>query len=609
LELKLHEYFANGRSAIRSRELQQLIVWVLGEEVAPKWIFVKNKPLIRQVVILVVDGMTQECYNTYNEQYAPAFSAFTSPQPQPIPLLTAHSAFRSNSVLSDYLSVPIVRDKEKEKAEKKRQKLVQQQQEQKDAAAATQTSASPNGNSTLIRQENIKACLLTHEEMVRNEYPMPQTAAAHYRCTCHSQNCALKRPADGASSVLDDAVASAVADVQPLNWESFPCVHATIAAASSTATPASKPITHHSVSIEPPAEPAQPKIFAIDCEMCYTHVGLELARVTLINESGETLLDELVKPYNEIKDYNTQYSGITAEMLSNVTTRLEDVRARIASFVSSADIIVGHSLENDLRALHLLHRNCMDTAVLYSHPRGLQFKRSLRWLCQQHLGRSIQTPHASAGHDSHEDALAALQLVQAKLLHGRSFGEPKRERESMAAVLDRSASRVLLIGQANIVGDIANSDARYSCIMQNNDNDVVQALVREMRKDHGTVSEKKECISPSSSASSPSVPASSSSRNRQLLVAHLSCVRDASVECAKTGSNSPPSDVSSSSPHQSSSQRLCTYIDLIHSNAPPNTLILIATGQGNPQATEADTNKRGLLWLKVKQRNATHTQM
>lgn len=41
LELKLSEYFTNGRSSIRSRELQQLVLWILGEEVAPKWIFVK----------------------------------------------------------------------------------------------------------------------------------------------------------------------------------------------------------------------------------------------------------------------------------------------------------------------------------------------------------------------------------------------------------------------------------------------------------------------------------------------------------------------------------------------------------------------------------------
>lgn len=58
LELKLADFFVNDRSSLKSRDLQQLIGWTIGEDVSPKWVFVKNKPLIKQVVLLVVDGMT-----------------------------------------------------------------------------------------------------------------------------------------------------------------------------------------------------------------------------------------------------------------------------------------------------------------------------------------------------------------------------------------------------------------------------------------------------------------------------------------------------------------------------------------------------------------------
>ena len=53
-------------------------------------------------------------------------------------------------------------------------------------------------------------------------------------------------------------------------------------------------------------------MFALDCEMCYTERGLELARVTLLSQFGVALLDMLVVPPNPITDYNTAYSGITA---------------------------------------------------------------------------------------------------------------------------------------------------------------------------------------------------------------------------------------------------------------------------------------------------------
>lgn len=44
---------------------------------------------------------------------------------------------------------------------------------------------------------------------------------------------------------------------------------------------------------------------ALDCEMVKTDNGLELARITIINFNCEVLMDELVKPTNPIRDYNT----------------------------------------------------------------------------------------------------------------------------------------------------------------------------------------------------------------------------------------------------------------------------------------------------------------
>ncbi|KAJ8965111.1 hypothetical protein NQ314_004336 [Rhamnusium bicolor] len=57
------------------------------------------------------------------------------------------------------------------------------------------------------------------------------------------------------------------------------------------------------------------EVYAIDCEMCFTIGGLELTKVTVVGIDGRLVYDSFVKPYNDIIDYNTRFSGITAKDL------------------------------------------------------------------------------------------------------------------------------------------------------------------------------------------------------------------------------------------------------------------------------------------------------
>ena len=125
-----------------------------------------------------------------------------------------------------------------------------------------------------------------------------------------------------------------------------------------------------------------PKVYALDCEMVQTLAGTELARITLIQlveitEDGtithKVMLDELVKPHQPVLDYVTKYSGVTAEIMNPVETRLEQIQAFLVQLLNKNDIIVGHSLQNDFRAAQLIHDCVVDTSHIFRGNDGRKY--------------------------------------------------------------------------------------------------------------------------------------------------------------------------------------------------------------------------------------------
>ncbi|XP_042256086.1 RNA exonuclease 5-like [Thunnus maccoyii] len=150
-------------------------------------------------------------------------------------------------------------------------------------------------------------------------------------------------------------------------------------------------------------------LYGLDCEMCLTEKGYELARVSLVDSDGKCVLDDLVKPENKILNYLTKFSGITAAMLRPITTTLRDVQAKLRMLLPRDAVLVGHSINNDLMALKLIHQHVIDTSLLYRREFGQRFK--LKVLAETVLKRQIQTEEKK-GHNPIEDALAALELAQ-----------------------------------------------------------------------------------------------------------------------------------------------------------------------------------------------------
>ncbi|EJD08249.1 ribonuclease H-like protein [Fomitiporia mediterranea MF3/22] len=164
-------------------------------------------------------------------------------------------------------------------------------------------------------------------------------------------------------------------------------------------------------------EQKQPgKYLAIDCEM--VGVGPEgsessLARVSLVNYHGAIILDEFVRQRERVVDYRTHVSGVRAEDMINGTPipiSFQEIQKRVASLLKDR-ILVGHAINNDLKALLLSHPRPLirDTQLYAGKARLLKSKYpALRKLTQQELGVTIQ----AGEHSSVTDARATMALYR-----------------------------------------------------------------------------------------------------------------------------------------------------------------------------------------------------
>lgn len=173
------------------------------------------------------------------------------------------------------------------------------------------------------------------------------------------------------------------------------------------------------VEVESISEEEKSRYVAIDCEMVGCGPGgyrSALARVSIVNWDGDVVLDKFVRVEEEVTDYRTFVSGITAsDLASSDAISFDECRALVLQAIEDK-VVVGHGLRSDFEVLQIRHEWHMirDTAryqpFMKEHHsiEGLFVPKKLKELARDKLGLIIQEDGQQ--HDSIEDATAAMEL-------------------------------------------------------------------------------------------------------------------------------------------------------------------------------------------------------
>lgn len=423
---------------IQLKALQELVLYILGDGVAPTWLAVNNARQILKVVVLMVPGLDQKSLENSDIFKPPAKNerketghlkstesevatqsegegmAANLPLPPSDELSSNTSAPVSQDVISGLIDhivqVKAPGDSGRHQIHSPLQSmLISSYSEPKDKRAKSEESRS-------VRTA-IGGFIHTADELRDAEYPIHPAAFDNQR-----------------DAQLEHERREKTFQSTSAGWVDTIVSRSEIPVLASPSKP-SRPHAHDSLV-------KGHKVYAIDCEMVLTDDDkYSLARISIIDWSGKTVLDKYVLPSLPIKNYFTQFSGITAKILENVTTTLQDIQKELLAIIGPDTILLGHSLESDLNALKLTHPNIIDTSIIYPHPRGLPLRSSLKYLANKFLKREIQKGGAD-GHDSVEDARAVLDLVRMKCEKGPRWGTMDANGESIFRRISRAVRQV-----------------------------------------------------------------------------------------------------------------------------------------------------------------------
>ncbi|WVR04385.1 hypothetical protein IAU60_001387 [Kwoniella sp. DSM 27419] len=458
--------------------VRDLVLYIVAEANKPQWLQVDHKAFIAHTVLLFVPGLLPAHLGLEQPSIASSMPFSTSPaegstsagtaRVPTVPKLFTYACptrapgddRRLHSVLNTLLMSPIPDSIKKKK-----------EQEQKQLAEIARSDNSPPF-----------LYLLSSHQMIDNDYSLPSYVpmsdtpyipGLDISSLPPSLAAALSGPSGAGDVHLDVGLGGSSTSMNGNRGKR---------------NRRDDPWVETAQAIGPPSDGRYP-VLAMDCEMVVSEDGQELARVSIIDyETGKNVFDELVKPPKSVIDYRTQWSGITPERLVHATHTLATIQAALLNgptpLITPHTILLGHSLECDLTALRIKHPLCIDTALLYKHPRGPPFKAGLKWLAQRWLKKEIQA--SEHGHDSEEDAKTCVDLLRMKILHGPDFGNALENMEPIFERLNRfGPGGEAAKGKTSAYCDYGNPRGTYGAkattvVKCTNDDEVVEAMQREV---------------------------------------------------------------------------------------------------------------------------------
>ena len=446
-----HSHHARLQSHVKITDLQSLVLYLLADGNAPQWVSVRNRTSIRQVVLLMVPGLELGMFNGKVSLEATSSMDTDAPAAEKMPADIVSASQEDTPAIKDKPKYMRITESEYYPASLKPEKMPDALKPLSDIFEHVwpiKAQGEHRGNQYVRVHSPIHTMLTSQipkskeeKQMKKNgshKGPMPQnskhwenkrTRITEYIATLAEQqeNEYVLHPAWFTTTEAKEAARKQRQNSGQSTDDGW--VDTNVARLEDGDVPESE--------VEQGSVTAGRHVLSVDCEMCKAENDqLVLTRISLLNWDGSVAMDKLVKPNVPIKDYLTQWSGITPAMLENVTTTLSDIQKELLELITPRTILVGHSLNSDLNAMKLTHPFIIDTGILFPHPRGPPYKQSLKWLAGKYLQREVQK--GTNGHDSVEDSKTCLDLVKQKCEKGPKWGSGDTNAESIFKRLGRT---------------------------------------------------------------------------------------------------------------------------------------------------------------------------